>query len=110
MLGVPFVLRGATRFFDQREVKEAIMLLKGASVNTVARAAVPDGERCASLARLDPGCAGGARCAVRDRWESLNALMSLADEVAGGDDASSEFVAELLERQAGQHEPTMSVQ
>jgi len=32
--GVPCVIRGSTRFFDQREVKEAIMLLKGASVNT----------------------------------------------------------------------------
>ena len=32
--GVPCVVRGATRFFDQREVKEALMLLRGATVTT----------------------------------------------------------------------------
>jgi DNA helicase-2/ATP-dependent DNA helicase PcrA len=104
--GVPVVIRGATRFFDQREVKEAIMLLKGASVNTAPEPlfqTVSDVLRSLGWTQEPPAVRG----AVRDRWESLNALMGLADEVPDGT-TLKEFVAELLERQAGQHEPTMS--
>jgi DNA helicase-2/ATP-dependent DNA helicase PcrA len=105
-LGVPSVIRGATRFFDQREVKEAIMLLKGASVNTRPEPlfqTVSDVLRSLGWTQEAPQLQG----AVRDRWESLNALMGLADELSA-DTTLKEFVAELLERQAGQHEPTMS--
>jgi DNA helicase II / ATP-dependent DNA helicase PcrA len=42
---------------------------------------------------------------VRDKWESLNALMALAEE-AGKATTLREFVDELFERQAGQHDPT----
>jgi DNA helicase II / ATP-dependent DNA helicase PcrA len=104
--GIPFVIRGATRFFDQREVKEAIMLLKGASVNTRPEPlfqTVSDVLRSLGWTQDAPAVQG----AVRDRWESLNALMGLADE-APPQTSLKEFVTELLERQAGQHEPTMS--
>jgi DNA helicase-2/ATP-dependent DNA helicase PcrA len=104
--GVPFAIRGATRFFDQREVKEAIMLLKGASVNTLPAPlfqTVSDVLRSLGWTQDAPEVRG----AVRDRWESLNALIGLADESPDGT-TLKEFVAELLERQAGQHEPTMS--
>jgi DNA helicase-2/ATP-dependent DNA helicase PcrA len=104
--GVPFVIRGATRFFDQREVKEAIMLLKGASVNTAPEPlfqTVSDVLRSLGWTQDAPEVRG----AVRDRWESLNALMGLVDEAPEGT-TLKEFVAELLERQAGQHEPTLS--
>jgi DNA helicase-2/ATP-dependent DNA helicase PcrA len=104
--GVPCVIRGSTRFFDQREVKEAIMLLKGASVNTRPEPlfqTVSDVLRSLGWTQDAPDVRG----AVRDRWESLNALMSLADE-SPAETTLREFVAELLERQSGQHEPTMS--
>jgi DNA helicase-2/ATP-dependent DNA helicase PcrA len=104
--GVPFVIRGATRFFDQREVKEAIMLLKGASVNTAPEPlfqTVSDVLRSLGWTQEPPAVRG----AVRDRWESLNALMGLVDEAPEGT-SLKEFVAELSERQAGQHEPPMS--
>ena len=104
-LGVPSAVRGATRFFDQREVKEALMLLRGASVSTADGAmlkTVSDVLRSIGWSVEPPE----ARGAVRDRWDSLNALMRLAEEA----DASltlREFVDELFERQQGQHEPTM---
>jgi DNA helicase-2/ATP-dependent DNA helicase PcrA len=104
--GVPFVIRGATRFFDQREVKEAIMLLKGASVNTAPEPlfqTVSDVLRSLGWTQEAPAVRG----AVRDRWESLNALMGLVDEAPEGT-SLKEFVVELSERQAGQHEPPMS--
>jgi DNA helicase-2/ATP-dependent DNA helicase PcrA len=104
--GVPFVVRGATRFFDQREVKEALMLLRGASVNTAIEPlfkTVSDVLRSIGWSQEPPEVRG----AVRDRWESLNALMRLAEE-APADTTLRQFVDELFERQAGQHEPTMS--
>ena len=104
--GVPFVIRGASRFFDQREVKEAIMMLKGASISIVGEPlfkTVSDVLRSLGWTQDPPPTRG----AVRDRWESLNALLGLA-EASPSDLTLKEFVAELLERQAGQHEPTMS--
>ena len=44
---------------------------------------------------------------MRDRWESLNALMGLVDQAAPGT-TFRQFTDELMERQAGQHEPTVS--
>jgi DNA helicase-2/ATP-dependent DNA helicase PcrA len=104
--GVPYVLRGSTRFFDLKEVKEAIMMLKGASISIVGEPlfkTVSDVLRSRGWTQDAPETRG----AVRDRWESLNALMGLAEETPPGT-TLKEFVAELLERQAGQHEPTMA--
>ncbi len=105
--GVTFQLRGATRFFEQREVKEAMMLLKGASVTTAAAEplfkSVSDVLRSIGWTQEPPETAG----AVRDRWESLNALMALAEEAPAGT-TLRQFVEDLVERQSAQHEPTVS--
>ena len=47
------------------------------------------------------------RGAVRDRWEALNALMGLAEQTPA-DTTLKDFVDDLFERQAAQHEPTLS--
>jgi DNA helicase-2/ATP-dependent DNA helicase PcrA len=103
--GVSYVLRGATRFFELKEVKEALMLLKGASVTTAATEplfkTVSDVLRSLGWTQEGPEVRG----AVRDRWESLNALMQLAEETPAGTTLRA-FVDELFERQAGQHDPT----
>ena len=104
--GVPFLLRGGTRFFDLREVKEAIMMLKGASVSIFGEPlfkTVSDVLRSLGWTQQAPETRG----AVRDRWDSLNAIMALAEE-AHTSTTLKEFVAELLERQQGQHEPNRS--
>ena len=104
--GVPFLLRGGTRFFEQKEIKEAIMMLKGASISIVNEPlfkSVSDVLRSRGWTQEPPE----GRGAIRDRWESLNALMRLAEEAPTGTNLA-QFVAELLERQAGQHEPTRS--
>jgi len=104
--GVPCVVRGATRFFEQREIKEALMLLRGATVNTAIEPlfkTVSDVLRSIGWSQDPPEVRG----AVRDRWESLNALMHLAEE-APTSTTLKQFVDELFERQAGQHEPTRS--
>ncbi|MEQ1735359.1 MAG: ATP-dependent helicase [Rhodoglobus sp.] len=105
-LGIASAVRGATRFFDQREIKEALMLLRGATVTTAIEPlfkTVSDVLRSIGWSQEPPEVRG----AVRDRWESLNALMQLAEE-APKNTTLREFVDELFERQAGQHEPKMS--
>lgn len=105
-LGISTRLHGAGRFFDQREVKQALMMLKGAAVSIVGEPlfkTVSDVLRSLGWAQEPPEQRG----AVRDRWESLNALMGLAEQ-AGETTTLKQFVDELFARQAGQHEPTMS--
>lgn len=104
--GVGYHVRGGTRFFDLAEVKQAIMMLKGATIvktQELLFKTVSDVLRSLGWTQSPPE-AGGA---VRSRWESLNALMLLAEEQPAGT-GLSEFVAELVERSAVQHEPTLS--
>jgi DNA helicase-2/ATP-dependent DNA helicase PcrA len=104
--GVPFVMRGATRFFDLKEIKEAIMLLRGASITTAIEPlfkTVSDVLRSIGWSQDPPEVRG----AVRDRWESLNAIMRMAEE-APAPTTLRQFVDELVERQAGNHEPTLA--
>jgi DNA helicase-2/ATP-dependent DNA helicase PcrA len=102
--GVSYLLRGATRFFEVKEVKEALMLLRGASVTTAPEPlfkTVSDVLRSLGWTQEAPETRG----AVRDRWDNLNALMTLAEEASDGTSLRA-FVDELFERQAGHHDPT----
>ena len=104
--GVSYLVRGATRFFEQKEVKQALMMLQGAAVSIRDEPlfkTVSDVLRSLGWTQEPPETRG----AVRDRWEALNALMTLAEEAPPGV-SLREFVNELFERQAAQHEPTMS--
>ncbi|TAM68466.1 MAG: ATP-dependent helicase [Microbacteriaceae bacterium] len=104
--GVSFQIRGAKRFFDLPEVRQAVMALRGASVSIIGEPlfkSVSDVLRSLGWSQQQPE----ARGALRDRWESLNAIMGLVDQ-ADATTTLRRFTDELLERQAGQHEPTVS--
>ena len=104
--GVSVQLKGGTRFFELQEVKQALMMLKGAVVASTREPlfkTVSDVLRSLGWTQTAPE----ARGAVRDRWESLNALMGLAEAALAGT-TLKQFVEELFERSAAQHEPTMS--
>jgi DNA helicase-2/ATP-dependent DNA helicase PcrA len=105
-LGISYQIRGARRFFDLPEVRQAIMSLRAASVSIGDEPlfkSVSDVLRSLGWSQQPPE----ARGAVRDRWESLNAIMGLVDQVPAGT-TFRRFTDELLARQAGQHEPTLS--
>jgi DNA helicase-2/ATP-dependent DNA helicase PcrA len=104
--GVPVVLRGTERFFDRPEVREAVTRLRGAARSGVTGGPLGEEVRgvlsAAGWSSEAPRTAG----AVRERWESLSALVSLADELGVGlEESLSAFVAELDARAEVQHAP-----
>ncbi|MGG7463510.1 MULTISPECIES: ATP-dependent helicase [unclassified Plantibacter] len=103
--GVSYVMHGSKRFFELPEVRQALLQLRAASVSISGEPlfkSVSDVLRSLGWSQ-DPPEAGGA---VRDRWESLNAIMGLVDQAAP-DTTFRAFTDELLIRQAAQHEPTV---
>jgi DNA helicase-2/ATP-dependent DNA helicase PcrA len=105
---IPYVVRGAARFFERPEVRQALALLR-ASLRA-GEAARDDlvGQVSAVLAGMGWSTeAPAARGQARDRWESLTALVSQAEEYSTSDLAPTleGFVAELDRRAHEQHAP-----
>ncbi|HEY8045026.1 MAG TPA: ATP-dependent helicase [Streptosporangiaceae bacterium] len=109
--GVPCQVRGAERFFDRREVRQATGLLRAAakSVSTQDGSDPPAEVRhiLAGLGLTRDAPAG--RGAARERWESLEALAQLAVDyfAAHPEAALAGFVAELGRRSAIEHAPAI---
>jgi DNA helicase-2/ATP-dependent DNA helicase PcrA len=101
--GLPYVVRGAARFFDRPEVKQSVTLLRGATRTDDGSATVVDLVR-ATLAGMGwTAEAPTTRGQTRDRWESLQALMTMAEEA--GELSPTDFLADLDRRAAEQHAP-----
>ncbi len=105
--GIGYVVRGGERFFARREVREALVLLRG-NARSMADVPLRDAVRdVLSSARWtpEPPAARGAR---REEWDSLQAIVELADELATDPTATlPTLVAELDERAAAQHAPAV---
>ncbi|MBF4160690.1 ATP-dependent helicase [Nocardioides acrostichi] len=107
--GLPYVIRGAARFFDRPEVREAVTRIRGAVRGG-------EGEDLMEIVRSTLAGMGWTsrppetRGQTRDRWESWQALVDQAEEYLSGEGAQLEdprsgFVAELDRRAAEQHAP-----
>ncbi len=111
--GIGYQLRGGERFFARKEVRDAILQLRAAT-RAVAENATPEPlgqlvrDIVTSLGYTDAAPHSGG--AVRERWESLAALVALADELVlsrGQQFSLADFVNELQERSLAQHAPTV---
>ncbi|PFG40738.1 Rep family ATP-dependent DNA helicase [Georgenia soli] len=106
--GIGYLVRGGERFFSRREVREAIVMLRGA-VRASAGQPMPEAVRDVLSSVGWAPAPPAARGAARERWESLNSLVSLADELHRTREADmAGLVAELDERMSAQHAPTVS--
>ncbi|MCU1547814.1 MAG: ATP-dependent helicase UvrD2, partial [Arthrobacter sp.] len=111
--GIGYQLRGGERFFARKEVRDAILQLRAAT-RAVAETSSPEPlgqlvrDIVASLGYTEAAPHSGG--ALRERWESLAALVALADELVisrGAQFSLSDFVNELQERSLAQHAPTV---
>ncbi|HET7172990.1 MAG TPA: ATP-dependent DNA helicase UvrD2 [Nocardioidaceae bacterium] len=123
--GIPFSVRGAERFFERPEVRQAVALLRGAAHSGPTAAAEPgrspagagDGSQCGGglLAEVTDvlatmgwqATAPTSRGSARDRWESLQAIVALAEELLAEQPELdlAGFAEELRRRADAQHAP-----
>jgi len=104
--GLPYVIRGAERFYDRPVVRQALVLLRGAARGAAAgdsSDSLPDSVRHVltgiGLTPRPPSALRGA-ASVRENWESLAAIAQLADDMhaAGPEATLADFSAELTMR------------
>lgn len=107
-LNIPYLVRGAERFFERAEVRQAIRQFSAPAVQAE--------RNVAEQVRIILGGVGFTENpptqsgASRERWESWQALYNLAQELeeARGDQLTMhEFVRELHQRAEAQHAPQM---
>ena len=101
--GVPVRTRGSLSFFEHPVIKQALMLLRGASIARLEEPlfkSVSDALRELGHTHHAPPGPGEQRT----RWELLDALATLAEQAPAGTTLQA-FVAELAERAAAQHDP-----
>lgn len=106
---IPYVIRGAARFFDRQEVRQAITLLRG-----TARSGAGSGDLVEDVRGTLAGMGWtsqppSGRGTTRDRWESMQALVSQAESWAQdppeGGAGLNAFVDDLDRRASEQHAP-----
>ena len=106
-LEIPYLVRGGERFFMRTEVRQATAALRTAAAQK------PTGELPKLVRELltplglteEPPTGGAAR----ERWESLLALVELAEELAATVEGAdlAQYVVELDMRARAQHPPTV---
>jgi DNA helicase II / ATP-dependent DNA helicase PcrA len=108
-VGVPYVLKGGERFFERPEVREAVLLLRGAAAGGSDPGMLVPTVRdvLASTGWVEHRPPPGG--AARDRWQSLAALVDLAVDLVAENPALDlpGFVGHLAERADAQHAPTV---
>lgn len=100
---VPYVVRGSERFYERPEIRQALRLLVSHAGNTPDDPGVPAVRAILSGAGWteEPPAGSGA---VRERWESLSALVHLAEEI-GEPHTLADVVEELTIRADRQQAP-----
>ncbi|GAA1596032.1 ATP-dependent DNA helicase UvrD2 [Streptomyces globosus] len=113
--GVPYQLRGAERFFERAEVQRALLALRGAARSAGNDPLLDDVVELGAQVRAVLGSTGwspeppAGSGAVREQWESLAALVGLAEDFARARPGATlaDLAVELEERRAAQHAPTV---
>ena len=104
---IPYVVRGAARFFDRPEVRQAVTLLRGTARGGQAEGSVTDLVRATLSGMGWTSEPPGTRGETRNRWESLQALVDQAAEFVREHPTASlgDLVDDLDRRASEQHAP-----
>lgn len=100
---IPYVLRGAERFFERPEVRQAVVLLRGAARSASGEPMASEVHHILAGVGLTPQPPGGGK--AREKWESLKALADLTEDMAAEGAALPDLIVELERRAAEQHAP-----
>ena len=107
---IGYLVRGGERFFEREEVKRAMAVVLGAARTEKATLTGDLGQDARTVLAREGWSeeAPAPRGAVRERWDALNALVALADEMAQTRGADLDaFHTELRERADAQNAPTV---
>lgn len=102
--GLSYQLRGGERFFARPEIRSAVQLIRAESLSVSSKPlhqTVSDIARSLGWQQNRPAGQG----ATLDKWEALNSLVLMVDELAEGA-TIKDFALELADRAHSQHEPT----
>lgn len=102
--GLSYQLRGGERFFARPEIRSAVQLIRAESLSVSSKPlhqTVSDIARSLGWQQTRPAGQG----ATLDKWEALNSLVLMVDELAEGA-TIKDFALELADRAHSQHEPT----
>lgn len=114
--GIPYLVRGAERFYERPEVRQALLMIRNEARNQ-SPTEDPAGPGTLEQVKAVLSSAGwtaeaptGAG-AVRERWESLAALVSVAEDLVTDADADepvtlADVAMELDRRAEAQHVPS----
>ncbi|VEG30078.1 ATP-dependent helicase [Actinomyces howellii] len=109
--GIGYLVRGGERFFEREEVKRAMVLLRAAARTERANLSGDLGADTRMVLSREGWAPQppAQRGAVRERWDSLNAVVELADQLAERRGADLDgLVGELTERAEAQNAPTVA--
>jgi DNA helicase-2/ATP-dependent DNA helicase PcrA len=111
---IPYLVRGGERFYERAEVRQALHALR-TQARAVTELSAGEGREAVAEVQAVLGALGwtpkppeGAG-AVRERWESLAALVAVAEDLAATSDPAPDLpgvVAELERRAEAQHVPS----
>lgn len=100
--GIDYQLKGGERFFSRPEIQDA---MRGIRAEIATNSGLHTREALVEVLRgLGWSSREPADSSAREKWESLNALLHILDELPEGSDLKV-FSAELEERAKSQHEP-----
>lgn len=106
--GVSYLVRGGDRFFARKDVRDTIVLLRGA-----ARSANPEQPLTEHVSTVLASLGWNStpptgRGAARERWDALSALLNMAQDMETRLQSSLvDFIVELDERARNQHAPSV---
>ena len=106
---IAYSLKGATRFFERREVKSVLLALRAESYSHDSTSVVDAVSEVAQRFGWSP-VPSGTSAEARSVWEALSALVSLAEDLCrhNPDVGMTDFFEEVARLTLAQHEPSPS--